>query len=43
VLDTLDLSNNLPLKAGRLLEDQLRLLLKIPERQRNVDLYDLIR
>lgn len=42
VLDMLDISNHLPIKVARLLEDQLRLLLNIPERERNVDLYDLI-
>ena len=42
VLDTLDLSTNLPLKAARLLEDQLRLLLNLPPGDRSADLYDLI-
>jgi hypothetical protein len=42
VLSQLNLGDSLALKAGRLLEDQLRLLLRIPERDRNCDLYDLI-
>ncbi|MHB1318475.1 MAG: hypothetical protein ACYCYF_07660 [Anaerolineae bacterium] len=42
VLDTLEISDNLALKAGRLLEGQLRALLKVPERDRTLDLYDLI-
>jgi len=43
ILDGLDLSDSLPLKAARLLEDQLRLLLRVPAGQRGLDLYDLIR
>jgi len=43
ILDGLDLSDSLPLKAARLLEDQLRLLLHVPAGQRGLDLYDLIR
>ncbi len=42
VLDMLDISNHLPLKVGRLLEDQLRMLLGLPESDRTADLYDLI-